>query len=349
MTQSKASLPNTIRKIIIIRTDRIGDVILSTPVIANVRRAFPHAHIAFMCQPETMHLLESNPAIDEIIVYNKKKSHKSILQSLGFALWLRHKRFDAAFVLHPTNRMHLITFLAGIPHRLGWNKKMGFLLTSTLPHTKEQGAKHEVEYSLDIIRLAGIPIHSKNLSISLRLQTRKKLENILTAHALSPETPYILIHPFASCQSRIWPWEHFQQLVRLLQKSISEKIIFIGQPHSSHDGILKPQGTINLCGKLSLDELLWLTKFSRLVISNDSGPMHIAAALHVPVIAIFGRKNKGLSPKRWRPLGESSFYFHKDAGCTLCLAHACTRGFECLRRIQPHEISQKALEVLGYE
>ena len=127
------------KRILIVRTDRLGDVILSTPVITNLRQAFPEAHLAFMCRPYTREAVEGNPYLDEVIVYDKYHRHKSIIKTILFANSLAKKNFDWAIILHPTNRAHIITFFAGIPMRIGWNRKMGFLLTRRLPHNKQEG------------------------------------------------------------------------------------------------------------------------------------------------------------------------------------------------------------------
>ena len=92
------------------RTDRLGDVILSTPVIKNLRLAYPESYIAFMCRPYTQEALEGNPYLDEVIVYDKYGKEKSLFSSFIFTLSLKKKRFDWAIILHPTNRAHLITF-----------------------------------------------------------------------------------------------------------------------------------------------------------------------------------------------------------------------------------------------
>jgi len=113
-----------LKKILIIRTDRIGDVILSTPVIKNLRDAYPNAHIAFMLRPYTKEIAENNPYLNEVIIYDKNNKHKSILSSIRFCLWLHKKKFDIAFILNPTNRANLITFFSGIPVRVGLNRKM---------------------------------------------------------------------------------------------------------------------------------------------------------------------------------------------------------------------------------
>ena len=116
-------------RILLTRTDRIGDVVLSTPAIKAVRDRYPEAYIAFMVRPYARDIVEGNPYLNEVIVYDKYGKHKSVFKTIKFALGLRKKKFDLAIMLHPTNRVHLIAYLAGIPERVGFDRKMPFLLT----------------------------------------------------------------------------------------------------------------------------------------------------------------------------------------------------------------------------
>ncbi|UCC94389.1 MAG: lipopolysaccharide heptosyltransferase II [Candidatus Omnitrophota bacterium] len=329
------------RRILIVRTDRIGDVLLSTPVIKNVRMAYPDAYIAFLCRPYTKDIVEGNPYLDEVIIYDKYREHKRMRASIEFSYYIREKKFDWAIILHPTNRVHLITFFAKIPTRVGWNRKMGYLLTERIPHTKQRGKKHELEYTLDILRYLNIPIVDESTHFPLKKDAEEKIENMLKG--MLRQEKFIVIHPSASCASKRWPQEYFVQLIQLLRKRLTAEIVLITAKGEEKFGdLLAKEGVVDLKGKLSIAQVGSLLSRSALFISNDSGPVHIAAALNTPVISIFGRKNPGLSPRRWRPLGRHSFYLHKDVGCKSCLAHNCKKGFVCLRAIKPEEVATLA-------
>jgi len=337
------------KKILIVRTDRIGDVILSTPVIRNLRLAFPEVFIAFMCRPYTKEIVEGSPYLNEVIVYDKYGKHKGVLSSIGFSRFLKNKRFDWAVILHPTNRAHLLTFFAGIPFRVGWNKKLGFLLTKAVSHTKQEGKKHELEYTLDILRELNIPIVDKSLYFPLKKEAEEFIEMLLKARGVKNDDIFILVHPSASCASKRWPPKYFSELITLLKREFNPKIGVVTSPDEKIFGekiIRDHKDLIDLRGKLNLSQLGALLKRSSLFISNDSGPPHIASALNTPVITIFGRNQPGLSPQRWRPIGENSFYFHKDVGCKVCFAHNCTKGFLCLKAIKPQEVFLAAKELL---
>ena len=336
-------------KILIVRTDRLGDVVLSTPVIKNLRLAFPKSHIAFICRPYTRGALEGNPDLDEVIIYDKYRKHKSLWASIKFSFYLRRKKFDFALILHPTNRVHLITFLAGIPQRVGWDKKLGKLLTKRIKHTKQEGKKHELEYTLDLLRGSlSIPIKNTDTYFPIRSKAKAAVEQLLKGKGVGISDKFIVIHPSASCLSKRWPQERFLKVIKLLRERVGFKIIVITSESEREFGekLVGDSGVIDLRGSLSIPELGALLKQAALFISNDSGPVHIAASFNTPIISIFGRNDSGLSPLRWRPRGEKSFYFHKDVGCSRCLAHNCIKSFLCLEGITPQEVVDKAVLLL---
>ncbi|MCF7888437.1 MAG: lipopolysaccharide heptosyltransferase II [Candidatus Omnitrophica bacterium] len=339
---------NKPKRILIIRTDRLGDVILSTPVIKNLRKKYPDGYIAFICRPYTKEILEQNPYLDELIVYDKYGADKSFLATLKFALSLRKKKFDLALILHPTNRAYLIAFLAGIPKRIGWDKKLSFLLTDKLAHTKDQGRKHELEYNLDLLRYLDILAEDKEIYIPIKNDCQQNVDNILEKKGIEKKDKLIVIHPSASCPSKRWPKDKFIKLIKMLKEEKDIKIVVITSADQKDFGkeIAKIDGVIDLCGFLSVPETIALINRVRLFISCDSGPVHIAAGLNKPVISIFGRSQAGLSPKRWAPTGKNSYFLHKDVGCKTCLAHNCQKGFICLQAIEPAEVYNLAKKII---
>lgn len=344
--KSKVTEP---KKILIIRTDRLGDVVLSTPVITNIRVKYPGAYIAFMCSPCTRDVLAANPCLDEIIVYDKQGIHRSVIASLKFSRYLRKSGFDWAIILHPTNRVNVITFLSGIPVRIGWDYKSGFLLSKKLRYSKYKGQKHELEYNLDIIRAAGIEIVDKKPCFYLREPELSRIDELLKESNVFANDRLIVFHPAASCVSKRWPIDNFLKLTGMLDSLPGIKIVVVtGRAESVYADELmsKRPDLIDLRGKLTISELGALLKRSSLLISNDSGPVHLAASIGIPVISLFSRNDPGLSPERWRPLGENSYYLHKKTDCSLCKAHNCGRGFLCLRKITPEEVFDLALSIL---
>jgi lipopolysaccharide heptosyltransferase II len=329
------------KRILVIRTDRIGDVVLSTPVIKNLRDNFPQSFIAMMVSPYTKDIVEGNPYLDEVIVYDKDKKHRSVFSTLGFSWALRKYKFDLAIILHPTNRVHIISWLVGIPRRLGYDKKMGFLNTDRIEDKKYLGDKHELEYNLDLLRHLGIEPKDKTLFVPLYKEAEDKIDLFLQRQGIQ-NNDLIIIHPGASCPSKIWPSQNFAQVCDVLIERYKSKILIVTDNKDAGLGEkvaeqMKNKPTL-ASGEFSLPELSVVLKRAQLFISNDSGPVHIAVAVGTPVISIFGRKQPGLGPKRWGPLGENDIVLHKDAGCTECLAHNCKIEFKCLQAITPEEV-----------
>ncbi|MFC1666777.1 lipopolysaccharide heptosyltransferase II [Candidatus Omnitrophota bacterium] len=341
-----------IKRILIIRTDRIGDVVLSTPVITATRTAFPDAYIAVMVSAETKEIVTGNPHLNEVILYDKRLKHRGIFQTLGFAMRLKTKRFDLALILHSTTRVNLISFLAGIPKRVGYARgKMDFLLTDRLPYEKRIGEKHEAEYSLDVLRFLGIDAKLSPLVIALKKPDEERIEGLLKEYGLKQGERFAVVHPGASCVSKMWPQEKFAKTADCLIERFGVRVVLVSSPGQIKigevaRGLMKKGKVLFLCGETSLGELAALLKRASLFISNDSGPVHIACAVGTPVISIFGRNEKGLSPTRWRPLGIKSATLHKEVGCAECLAHNCKKGFLCLNSVTVKEVIEKAEALL---
>lgn len=337
-----------INRILITRTDRIGDVVLSTPVFSALRKHFPNAYMAALIASANRDLVEGNPNLDEVILYEKNGQHKSWLQTFLFARRLKSKRFDAVVNLHANNRIHWVSFIAGIPMRIGYRKKNNFLLTHTLPDLKWKGERHESEYNFDLLRFLGVPIPEKiEPFVPLRPVYKFQLEQILKNEHLSPGEPYIVIHPSASCPSRLWRAQRYAQVAEILSKRWNVRVVLVAggggdQMFTDRVSSFMKNKPINLAGKLSLGMLAWLLKESRLLISNDTGPMHMAGALNIHLVAIFGRNQPGLGPTRWKPLGTRSSYVQKDVGCLECAAHRCNLGFLCLDEVTVEDVLKEA-------
>jgi heptosyltransferase II len=340
--QDSTQQKNNFRRILVLRTDRVGDVVLSTPVFKALRQEYPHAYIAAMVSPYAKEIVEGNPHIDEVIVYDKDFKHRSWARSMKFASRLRKKHFDLAIVLHPTNRCHLIAFFAGIEKRLGFDRKMGFLLTDRIQHEKQEGNKHELEYTLDLLRHLGIQPQDKQTFMPLKPEAEKWAEELFASQRLGARDRFLGINPAASCPSKIWPSERFAEAADKLADKYGFKIVIFAGPKdielAGAVGNALKHPALNLAGKTSLSQLASALKRCSLFISNDSGPVHIASALAVPVISIFGRNQKGLSPRRWGPVGRKDIILHGQAGCIACLAHNCLKGFACLKSISVGDV-----------
>ena len=339
------------KNILVVRTDRIGDVVLTTPALEALRRAYPKAKISLMVASATAEIVEGNPFIDEVIIYDKNGKDKGFVRFWRFVAALRQKHFDLAINYHLKSRMNWMLFHADIPCRIGFrNNKFGFLLTAQYPDCRAQGNRHESEYCLDLLRQAGIRAPGCGLFVSVKPEAEAWADKILKDHRITPTDLLVAVHPGASCLSKRWPPERFAEAADRLIARDQAKIILIG---ASRDlplaqKILKSMEhpVLDLVGKTTISRLISILKRCKLLVSNDSGPVHLSVGVKTPVISIFGRHQPGLSPSRWRPLGSNDVALHKDVGCKVCRAHRCERHFECLAAISVDHVLEAAQKIL---
>jgi heptosyltransferase II len=331
-------------RILVTRTDRIGDLLLSTSVFEAIKERYPQAFLAVMALPYTAELLEGNPAVDEIIVYDKKRKHRAWWQQGTLIRMIRSRRFDCAIHLHPTNRVHWVSFLSGIPVRIGYARKSGFLLTHPIPHKKQEGTRHEAEYNYDLLSCLGVS-QPRDLTPQLYLtrQDQSALDEVLKKEKIALAEASFIVNPGASCNSKMWPAERFASVTNTLSKRYGLQAIIVGDKATKEvTDALKQQLTVpfvDLCeSRLTLRCLGALFTRVRFLISNDTGLVHLASAVDLPVISIFGRSDRGLGPQRWKPLGAKSLFVHKPEKCEPCEAHNCKRGFKCLYNIDINDI-----------
>jgi len=327
--------------------------VLSTPVIRHLRKLYPDAYIAMMVRPENHDVVDNNPDLNEVILYDKYGFQKSFPGTVKFAFGLRKKRFDTAIALHPTNRVHIMLKLAGIPERIGYDKKTGWLLTKRIAHFKQEGGMHEADYNFDLLERAGFDVDGADRRPYMFTDDgdRRLVDTVMRDQAIGGDI--IALHAGASCPSKRWPPERFAALADELNgKGYSIVLVGGDETRSFSDRVTQMAKTrvADITGMLLVGELAEFLSRCRLFISNDSGPVHIASAVNTPVVAIFGRKDPGLSPGRWGPLGGRDVILHKDVGCEVCLAHDCDKGFECLKAITVEEVieaSEKVLDQTG--
>jgi len=343
----------TFQNILVVRTDRIGDVVLTTPALSALRRRFPAARITVLIAPSTKDILDENPDIDEILLDDRKGEHTQAQGFWGLVKTLRQKKFDLAIIFHTKNRTNLACFLAGIPTRIGYkNNKLGFLLTRQIRDARPEGKLHEARYCLELLKDLGVDAnHDLKLIFPLKYHAEKWADKFFGENDLLGNAPVIAIHPGASCVSKRWPPAKFRETIGKLEKELKAKVILVGGDDTKSigeeiTGSAGGSSIVNLIGRLHLSQLASVLKRCQLLISNDSGPVHVAVAVGTPVISIFGRNQAGLSPVRWKPLGPKDIVLHKEVGCVVCLAHNCNINFKCLEAISAEEVVESTKKIL---
>jgi ADP-heptose:LPS heptosyltransferase len=338
--------------VLVVRLDRIGDVMLSFPAVRAIREKYPLARITWLVRPHARDLVERCPDSDAVLVYDYGRSgeHRSLFGYFSLVRQMMRRRFDQVFVLHPTLRSHLLTALSGIPYRAGYAVEGGALLTHKILDLRSDGYQHESRYAMDVVRSLGVPPVNEEAKLLIFDADRRAARALLTARGIMPEEPYAVFHAASSSISKCWPREYFAQLGREIAQKHGLKIVLAGDEASAGTNAWLTEqilGAVDLSGKTPLMVLAALCGSASVVVSNDSGPSHVAAASGAAVISIFGRKEKGLSERRWRPMGPRSIALRKEIGCVVCLADRCTIGFECLRALTSADVMRAVDGILA--
>jgi heptosyltransferase-2 len=229
---------------------------------------------------------------------------------------------------------------------------MGALLTDRVPDKKHLGLKHEIDYTLGLLRYMGIKSADRKLYVPVDREGEKRVRRTLEDSGIKESDMIVTINPGASCRSKRWPIQRFAEVADALIRKLGVKVVIVSGSSDKRfadltASTMKTPGALNLSGMTTIRELACLLKRSSLFISNDSGPVHIACAVGTPVISIFGRSDRGLSPRRWGPTNAADRALHKYVGCDVCLAHKCRIELKCLDAITVDEVIRNAEEMLG--
>ncbi|NTV29359.1 MAG: glycosyltransferase family 9 protein [Candidatus Omnitrophica bacterium] len=336
------------KKILVIRTDRIGDVVLTIPAVRALHEAFPKARITMWVAKSTSELVEGLSFVNEVIVEDTSMGWKGYWD---FIKILKEKRFDLAVNYHPKRRTNSACFLAGIPVRLGYyNNKFGFFLTLPVADLRHMGKKHEAEFCLDLLRDIGVVSSDTRLELAVNAQAEAWAEQFFKSHGLVGKK-LVALHPDASSSSKCWPAQMFGELGARLALSEGVVPIVVGgvSARQQLDVIGKQMDCDyhDLTGSLSMAQLVSLLRRCQLLVSNDSGPVHVSAAVGTPVISLFLRTQPGINHGRWRPLGVNSAVLLNKPGEEIVLDAECQVVGGKFDSISVDEVLAEAVRLLG--
>jgi heptosyltransferase-2 len=337
-----------IKRILIIRPDRIGDLILATPVFYNLRAGFPKAHIALLIKEQNRDLVNGNPHLDELITI-KRGGLAAVFRS-RITSRLKAAGFDLAVVLYPSLWSCLLAFLAGIPYRVGYDfHGSGFLLTLKLPYAYEENIEHEVDVNLNLLKAISIIPQKKQLEISIDSKAEERVARFLELKGVLPQDRMAVVHPGAYEEYIRWKVSGFAQVADFLIEDFKMRVIILAGPKEEK---LAERMTSLMKNKpvaatgLGLGETIALIKRAKIFIGNSTGPMHIAAALKIPVVAIFGSRHPLDNFRKWGPYGVKSIVVQKDTGCQPCEPGECS-SYRCMEEIKKDDVIRAARELLG--
>jgi lipopolysaccharide heptosyltransferase II len=322
---------------------------MTTPAIRAIRKRFPNSHVSLLAKPWVMPVFENSDHIDRLLIYDDKGRHKGIFGKFRLARDLKKYHFDAAILLQNAFEAALITFLAKIPLRVGYSTDVRqLLLTHAVSCTDEIKKKHQTDYYLNIIRGIGMKEENRRLYLELNQRDRLRAEKTLLEQHLSLDDKIVGINPGATYgPAKQWPLDRYAHLADKIQTFTRGRIIIFGGPNDRNLGKKISQKMqhrpIDLSGKTSLGEAMALIERCDLFITNDSGLMHVAAALDVPLIAVFGSTNSITTG----PLSQNSKIVQVPLECSPCLRPECPKGhLNCMDQISVEMVFNVVKEIL---
>lgn len=334
-----------IRHLLVRGTNWIGDAILTLPALAAIRRGMPEAHISVLAKPWVGEVYRICPHVDEVIPFREPGVHAGVPGRLRLARDLRGMGFDGAILLQNAIEAAIVTLLAGIPVRAGYNSDArGWLLTSSVRRTREIRQVHQSRYYVEMVRALGCPPPDPSAPLLvIPAEYRNLAEKVLRERGRDPAAPVAGLAPGAAYgPAKRWHPERFAAVADRLAEECGTGVMVFGSAgdRESAEAVQAAArtGLVNLAGSTSLREALALISRCRVFVSNDSGLMHVAAALGVPTVAVFGSTN----PVTTGPMGPRFSIVRKPMDCSPCLRETCPEDFRCMNAITAEDVWMEA-------
>ena len=327
-----------IQRILVIKPRAIGDALLSTAVLPDIRSQFPGARIDFLVETFASPVLHGNPFVDNVITYDTR-----VDSSISIITGVRRNHYDLVIDLFANPRTAVITLLSGARYRVGFPFKWRRIAYNIVV-TPRSGDVHNVEFNLDALRRLGIEVTSTAPSFYLDEESRKFAQSFLDDNDL-PAGEFFTINIGGGWEIKRWPVEKFIELSSMISHSLKRRVVVLYGPSEEADaaristaskGVLAPQTSLKQMGAI--------LSLSKLLITNDSGPMHIAAALRVPTLAIFGPT----SPRLQGPYGNiSEIVRNERLDCLECNLTKCPIGNPCMKELDAVTVFEHLQSLIG--
>jgi len=324
-------------------TNWIGDAVMTTPGLMAIRETFPDARISLVANPLVAQLFEFHPDCDEVIVYDRKGRHAGLVGFLRFIALLRGRRFDCAILFQNAIEAAVMAFLAGVPKRVGYiTDGRRLLLNHPAPIGDAELALHHTDYYLNMLAQFGIKSVLKQQRLALRPA------EIHWAAEQLPRGRFAVINPGAAYGSaKRWIPERFAGVADQLASRYGLSIVLSGGPGEVEIGadIAKAMQSshLNIIGKTSVRQMMAVLAASSLMITNDSGPMHVAAAFNIPVVAVFGPTDHTTTS----PWGTRSQIVRHPVECSPCMLRQCPIDHRCMQRVTVEDVMSAVAGLLG--
>lgn len=320
-----------IRCILVIKLRAIGDVLLSTPVLRSLRDAFPSSRIDFLTEASSREVVEGNPAIDSSIIFEG-----SNMSGLGLILAVRRRNYDLVIDLFGNPRSALVTLLSGARYRTGYRFNWRRYCYN-IGVRGRGGEVHNVEFNLDALRALGIATLDPAVSFHTDRASEEFAERFFALSELDGR-PVVALNPGGGWYTKRWPPQSFAELGDMIARAYSARIIIVWGPREEERArsIASRMSEVPiLVPKSSLRELGSVLRRSSALVTNDSGPMHVAAALGIPVLAIFGPT----IPELQGPVGDRHVVVqNRRLVCLGCNLTSCGFGNPCMEQLPAEEV-----------
>ena len=327
-----------LKKILIIKNNFIGDTVLTVPFLRNLRYCYPASIINILTNQSSGEFLKYCPYINKLsIVLNNEEGLKNYLNHYKL---IKKENYDGVFILKRSFSAALVSFLAGINYRIGFNTdNRGLLLTHKVSY---DSYKHEVECFLDILKAVNIPIKDSYLEAWSSENEKQNVDNLLNSYTVTAQKK-VIVSASSTNSHKVWPLSNFEKVIEKLTNEYNCQIFFIGLNNDAEiynnltnklsDKLKHP--LINLIGKTNVIESVELIKRMNLVIGVDSGIIHLAASVNVPTISIIGPMND----VKWAPYNQCSTTITANISCRPCNLHKeCSKGLVCLTNISHFDV-----------
>lgn len=336
------------KNILLVRTDRIGDVILTLPAAAVLKKHFPGCKVTFLVREYTKELAANNPYVDDILLLNEKNGKPEFFSNYKK---IADKKFDTVITVFPRFRIALLLFYAGVSCRIGTGYRWySFLFNKRIYEHRKNGHKHELIHNINLLKAIGVDesITEENCVYGLSPSGVNKdtIEKVFASFNIDPNRKTIIVHPGSGGSAVDLPVEKMKALAELCAGIQNVNVIITGdkKEESICTSFKTGENVFNLCGMFNLGELVALINRADLLIANSTGPIHIAAALGKHVIGFFP-KIKAQSPARWAPFTAKKKIFVPPINCTNCSRKQCGE-LDCMNHISIDEVFESVKEII---
>ena len=329
--------------VLVSQTSFLGDMVLTLPLIAEIRRRFPVKKLSLLCTPLGKELLQDHPAIDEIIVDDKKKRHRGWRGLRDQAAALQRQQFTIALTPHKSARTAYLLYRAGIPQRIGFRQSKGWFLFNH--RAQRDPSRHDVERNLSVLEPLGVRVEDcvREIELVPRPEIDNQVCQKLRDLGVVDGKLAIGVNPGSVWPTKRWWIEGFAEFIGLANRNQDYQVLLFGGSEDEEvvERLFQHCGrsAVNLAGKFSLRELPAAIGHCQVFVTNDSGPMHIAIARKVPTVAIFCATTAELG---FYPYSSNAIVVEKRLPCRPCTSHGgrrCPLAHEnCIRQIRPQTV-----------